>query len=64
MPATHSSSLSVAVEDNGFEGWRPEVLRALSGGTQAVSVLDNDSEGHFSYAADGRVLVQFELLFP
>src|SRR6266545_4422569 len=55
---------SVAVEDNGFEGGRPEVLRALSGGTQAVSVLDNDSEGHFSYAADGRVLVQFELLFP
>jgi hypothetical protein len=57
-------SWSVAVEDNGWEGWRPEVLRALSRGTQAVSVLDNGSEGYFSYAADGRLLVQFELLFP
>jgi hypothetical protein len=55
---------SVAVEDNGFEGWRPEVLRALSPGSQAVSVYDNGSEGYFSYAADGRLLVQFELLFP
>jgi Family of unknown function (DUF6461) len=55
---------SVAVEDNGFEGWRPEVLRALSRGTQAVSVFDNGSEGYFSSAADGSLLVQFELLFP
>jgi hypothetical protein len=55
---------SVAVEDNGFEGWRPEVLRALSRGTETVSVLDNGSEGYFSYAADGSLLVQFELLFP
>jgi hypothetical protein len=55
---------SVAVEDNGYEGWRPEVLRALSPSTQAVSVYDNGSEGYFSYAADGRLLVQFELLFP
>jgi hypothetical protein len=55
---------SVAVEDNGVEGWRPEVLRALSRDTQAVSVLDNGSEGYFSSAADGALLVQFELLFP
>jgi hypothetical protein len=55
---------SLAVEDNGFEGWRPEVLRALSRDTQAVSVFDNGSEGYFSYAADGALLVQFELLFP
>jgi hypothetical protein len=55
---------SVALEDNGFEGWRPEVLRALSDGTRAVSVFDNGNEGYFSSAADGRLLVQFELLFP
>jgi hypothetical protein len=55
---------SVAVEDNGFEGWRPEVLQALSRGTQAVSVFDNGSEGYFSYAVNGALLVQFELLFP
>jgi Family of unknown function (DUF6461) len=55
---------SVAVEDNGFEGKRPEVLRALSSGTQAVSVFHNGSEGYFSYAMDGGLLVQFELLFP
>jgi hypothetical protein len=54
----------VAVEGNGFEGWRPEVLRALSRDTQAVSVFDNSIEGYFSYAADGALLVQFELLFP
>jgi hypothetical protein len=57
-------SWSVAVEGNTWEGWRPEVLRALSGGTQAVSVFHNDSEGYFSYAVDGALLVQFELLFP
>lgn len=61
---TTADGWSLAVEDNGFEGWRPEVLRALSRGTQAVSVFDNGSEGYFSCAADGALLVQFELLFP
>jgi hypothetical protein len=55
---------AVAVEGNGWQGWRPEVLRALSRGTQAVSVFDNGGEGYFSHAADGGLLVQFELLFP
>ena len=72
LPARHlqlvlvatADGWSVAAEANGFEGWRPEVLRALSRGSQAVSVLDNGSEGYFSYAAEGRLLVQFELLFP
>jgi hypothetical protein len=62
--AARSGGWAVALEDNGWEGWRPEVLRALSGGTQAVSVFYNGSEGYFSYAVDGEVLVQFELLFP
>jgi Family of unknown function (DUF6461) len=62
--ATMADGWLVAVERNGFEGWRPEVLRALSRGTQAVSVFDNSIEGYFSYAADGALLVQFELLFP
>jgi hypothetical protein len=56
---------AVAVEDNGWEGSRPEVLRALSAGTQAVSVYRNvNALGYFSDAADGEVLVRFELLFP
>jgi Family of unknown function (DUF6461) len=61
---TRRGGWTVAVEDNGFEGWRPEVLRALSHGTQAVSVFHNGIEGYFSHAVDGEVLVQFELLFP
>jgi hypothetical protein len=56
---------SVAVEDNGWEGTRPEVLRALSRGTQAVSVHSTvGALGHFNDAVDGEVLVSFELLFP
>jgi Family of unknown function (DUF6461) len=55
---------SVAVEDNGWEGTRPEVLRALSAGTQALSVHHNGSEGYFNDAVAGEVLVGFELLFP
>jgi Family of unknown function (DUF6461) len=56
---------SVAVEDNGWEGSRPEVLRALSDGTQAVSVYRNvNALGYFSDAIDQELLVQFELLFP
>lgn len=60
-----AGSWSVAVEDNGWEGTRPEVLRALSRGTQAVSVHSTvGALGHFNYAVDGEVLVSFELLFP
>jgi uncharacterized protein DUF6461 len=55
----------VAVEANGWEGARPEVLRALSAGTAAVSVYRNvNALGYFSDAADGELRVQFELLFP
>jgi Family of unknown function (DUF6461) len=60
-----AGSWAVAVEDNGWEGSRPEVLRALSAGTQAVSVYRNvNALGYFSDAVDGEVLVRFELLFP
>jgi Family of unknown function (DUF6461) len=63
--ATRSAGWAVAVEDNGWEGSRPEVLRALSGGTQAVSVYRNvNALGYFSDAVDGQVRVRFELLFP
>jgi Family of unknown function (DUF6461) len=56
---------AVAVEDNGWEGSRPEVLRVLSRGSQAVSVYRNvNAMGYFSDAVDGEVLVHFELLFP
>jgi Family of unknown function (DUF6461) len=63
--ATRSAGWAVAVEDNGWEGARPEVLRALSRGTQAVSVYRNvNALGYFSDAVDGALRVQFELLFP
>jgi Family of unknown function (DUF6461) len=63
--AAKAGGWSVAVEDNGWEGSRPEVLRALSGGTQAVSVYRNvNALGYFSYAVDGALLVSFEPLFP
>jgi hypothetical protein len=63
--ATRSAGWAVAVEDNGWEGSRPEVLRALSRGTQAVSVYRNvNALGYFSDAVDGQVRVRFELLFP
>jgi Family of unknown function (DUF6461) len=62
--ATRRGGGTVAVENNGWEGWRPEVLRVLSRDSQAVSVLNNGSEGYFTFAADGVLLVQFELLFP
>src|SRR5687767_4735341 len=55
----------VDVEDNGWEGSRPEVLRAVSASTRAVSVYENvNAQGYFSLAVDGAVAVQFELLFP
>jgi hypothetical protein len=55
----------VAVEDNGYEGSRPEVLRVLSDGTQVVSVYRNvNALGCFSYAVDGVLVVGFEPLFP
>src|SRR6266511_1493394 len=48
-----------------WQGSRAEVLRALSAGGQAVSVYHNvNALGYFSYAVDGQVLVQFELLVP
>lgn len=63
--ATRIGVWAVAVEDNGWEGSRPEVLRALSRGTQAVSVYRNvNALAYFSDAVDGELLVQFELLFP
>jgi Family of unknown function (DUF6461) len=63
--ATRRGGWTVAVEDNGWEGSRPEVLRAVSAGTRAVSVYMNvNALGHVSLAEDGGLLVQFEPLFP
>jgi hypothetical protein len=65
VQAARVGGWSVAIEDNGWEGARPEVLRALSRGTQVVSVYQNvNAHSRFSYAADGVVLVGFEPLFP
>jgi hypothetical protein len=56
---------SVAIEANGFEGTRPEVLRVLSQGAEAVSVFCNiNAVGRFNHVADGELLTGFEPLFP
>jgi hypothetical protein len=65
LVAPAAGGWSVAVEHNGWQGSRAEVLRALSAGGQAVSVYRNvNALGYFSYTVDGQVLVRFELLVP
>jgi hypothetical protein len=54
----------VAIEDNGWQGSRPEVLRRLIAG-RAVSCFWNvNAVTRFSYANHGTVVTAFEALFP
>ncbi len=56
---------TLAVEVNGWQGSRPEVLDRVSAGTRAVSAYWNESAGTwFSCAAGGRVLTAFDEVFP
>jgi Family of unknown function (DUF6461) len=51
----------VAVEDNGFQGSRPEVLRSASSSGRAASVFWNvDRNMRVGLAEGGRVLCQFD----
>jgi Family of unknown function (DUF6461) len=55
----------LAVENNGYEGSRPEVLREVTApGAAMVSVFWNVSADRVSVAGDGALLVAFEGLFP
>lgn len=55
----------LVVEDNWFEGARPEVLRTLSAGTEVVSAFWNvNALTRFSHAVDGEVRTCFEALMP
>jgi hypothetical protein len=55
----------LAVEVNGWQGARPEVLERLSAGTWAVSVYWNvNGQTRFSLAAAGHVLTTFDPQFP
>jgi hypothetical protein len=55
----------LAVEVNGWQGSRPEVLRRVSQGTRAVSAFWNvNGVTRFSYAASGQVLTAFEAMSP
>jgi Family of unknown function (DUF6461) len=55
----------LAVEVNGWQGTRPEVLERLSAGTRAVSVYWNvNGQTRFSLAAAGHVLTTFDPQFP
>lgn len=51
----------VAVENNGWQGSRPEILRRVSAGRRAVSMFWNvESDARFSYAAGGEVVTAFD----
>lgn len=55
----------LAIEPNGWEGSRPEVLRRASASGAAVSVYWNvNMLTRFSYAVEGEVITAFELLAP
>jgi hypothetical protein len=56
---------TLVVEDNWFEGARPEVLRRVSAGTEVVSAFWNvNALTRFSHAVDGEVRTSFEALMP
>lgn len=53
------------LEDNGFEGSRPEVLRAVSADTEAVSVFTNvNGKASFHHALNGVVRTAFDPSTP
>lgn len=55
----------VSVEDNGFQGSRPEVLRPLSRDAPAMSVFWNvNGANEFAYAVNGRKAVSFDMNHP
>ncbi|MEZ0579122.1 DUF6461 domain-containing protein [Nocardioides sp. MH1] len=52
----------VAVEDNGYEGSRPEVLARLSAGGSAASMFWNvNDDNAFSCARDGRLVATVDM---
>jgi len=52
----------VGIEDNGFQGSRPEVMRGASAGGTAVSVFWNvNGVNKFTYSVAGRLTVRFFL---
>jgi hypothetical protein len=55
----------IGVEYNGFQGSRPEVLRAASTGGTAVSVYWNvNGTNRFTYSTGGRTTVGFDMRRP
>ena len=55
----------LAVEINGWQGSRAEVLARISRGTRALSAFWNvNALTRFSYAVEGRVLTAFEAMSP
>lgn len=55
----------IGIEPNGYQGSRPEVLRAASAGGTALSVYWNvNAVNQFAYARHGRTLASFDMMFP
>jgi Family of unknown function (DUF6461) len=63
--ATQTGDWTVLYEANDYQGTRPEVLRALSDRTEAVSVFYNvNADRRFCYAVDGELLTSFDPMAP
>jgi hypothetical protein len=63
--ATQLDGWTLLVEENGFLGVRPEVIRPLSAGTVVVSHYGGvDGEDEFCWMVDGDLRLNFEPLFP
>ncbi|MET7808571.1 DUF6461 domain-containing protein [Micromonospora chersina] len=54
----------VAIEDNGWQGTRPEVLRRLAESRVVSCFWNVNAVTRFSYANHGTVVTEFEALFP
>ncbi|WP_169980108.1 DUF6461 domain-containing protein [Microbispora sp. H10836] len=63
---THMNGWTIAFEACGWEGNRPETLRELSRGGEAVSVMRHDyaASHHFAHAVDGELRTAFRLEWP
>lgn len=65
LAVTSADDWLIALEINGFQGSRPEVLRAASAGGTAVSVFWNvEGDNSFECATHGRTRVGFDMARP
>ncbi|GAA4202980.1 DUF6461 domain-containing protein [Microbispora amethystogenes] len=66
LVVTHVNGWTLAFEACGWEGNRPETLRELSRGGEAVSVMRHDyaASHHFAHAVEGELRTAFRPDWP